>query len=77
MYCEGVTKNKELTMELSNIQRQNGKIKSAKRVGRGCGSGKGMHTTGRGNKGQLARTGSNPLWVMKVGRSLCTRDFHI
>ncbi|HOM78138.1 50S ribosomal protein L15 [Patescibacteria group bacterium] len=47
-------------MELSNIQRQNGKIKSAKRVGRGCGSGKGMHTTGRGNKGQLARTGSKP-----------------
>ncbi len=47
-------------MELSNIQKQQGKIKKAKRVGRGCGSGKGMHTTGRGTKGQLARTGGKP-----------------
>jgi large subunit ribosomal protein L15 len=29
--------------------------RSAKRVGRGVGSGKGSHTTGRGNKGQKAR----------------------
>lgn len=47
-------------MELSKLQKQLGKIKSVKRVGRGCGSGKGMHTTGRGAKGQKARTGSRP-----------------
>src|SRR3989344_3239322 len=40
-------------MNLSNLP----KIvkKSAKRVGRGYGSGKGGHTTGRGTKGQKAR----------------------
>jgi len=31
-------------------------VKSKKRVGRGVGSGKGKHTTGRGNKGQKARS---------------------
>jgi len=30
-----------------------------KRVGRGIGSGKGGHTSGKGNKGQKARTGVN------------------
>lgn len=39
------------------------KDKSKKRVGRGYGSGKGGHTSGRGTKGQLSRTGSKvPLW---------------
>ena len=33
--------------------------KPKKRVGRGIGSGKGGHTTGRGTKGQKARTGYN------------------
>ncbi len=34
-----------------------------KRVGRGFGSGKGGHTTGRGEKGQRSRVGSTiPLW---------------
>lgn len=35
----------------------------AKRVGRGPGSGKGFHTTGRGGKGHTAREGGEtPLW---------------
>ena len=33
--------------------------KPKKRVGRGYGSGKGSHTSGRGQKGQKSRTGSN------------------
>jgi large subunit ribosomal protein L15 len=37
--------------------------RSAKRVGRGHGSGKGGHTVGRGTKGQRARkSGSAPAW---------------
>lgn len=39
------------------------KNKPAKRVGRGIGSGKGGHTSGRGQKGQRSRGGSKiPLW---------------
>jgi len=34
--------------------------KKGKRVGRGYGSGKGGHTTGRGTKGQKARKGRKP-----------------
>ncbi len=37
--------------------------KKSKRVGRGYGSGKGGHTSGRGQKGQGSRTGfKNPVW---------------
>lgn len=37
--------------------------RSAKRVGRGYGSGKGGHTSSRGMKGQRSRVGSKiPLW---------------
>ncbi|MBU0578562.1 50S ribosomal protein L15 [Patescibacteria group bacterium] len=37
--------------------------RSAKRVGRGYGSGKGGHTSGRGMKGQRSREGGKrPLW---------------
>lgn len=37
--------------------------KSQKRIGRGYGSGKGGHTSTRGQKGYLSRTGSKvPLW---------------
>jgi large subunit ribosomal protein L15 len=37
--------------------------KSNKRLGRGYGSGKGGHTSSRGQKGQKSRTGSKvPLW---------------
>lgn len=48
--------------------------KRSKRVGRGYGSGKGGHTTGRGQKGQKAR-GSIPVLFegMKVKKSLIKR----
>lgn len=37
--------------------------RAAKRLGRGYGSGKGGHTSSRGQKGQKSRTGSKvPLW---------------
>lgn len=37
--------------------------KTQKRVGRGYGTGKGGHTSGRGTKGQTSRVGSKiPLW---------------
>lgn len=39
------------------------KNKSAKRIGRGIGSGKGGHTSSRGQKGQRSRGGAKiPLW---------------
>jgi large subunit ribosomal protein L15 len=39
------------------------KTKSAKRIGRGYGSGKGGHTSTRGQKGQKSRQGANiPVW---------------
>ncbi|HSX39473.1 MAG TPA: 50S ribosomal protein L15 [Candidatus Saccharimonadales bacterium] len=46
-------------MELNNLIKLRGYKKPAKRVGRGGGSGKGWHTSGRGQKGQKARVGYN------------------
>lgn len=46
-------------MDLSKLKKQKGIGKPAKRIGRGCGSGKGMHTVGKGTKGQLSRSGAN------------------
>ena len=46
-------------MELFNLKKSKGMSRASKRVGRGIGSGKGGHTTGRGQKGQKARTGYN------------------
>lgn len=46
-------------MNLSRLPKLKGKDRKAKRVGRGIGSGKGSHTSGRGQKGQKARTGGN------------------
>ena len=47
------------------------KERSAKRVGRGRGSGKGGHTVGRGQKGQKARGGIGILFEgIKVKKSL-------
>lgn len=46
-------------MDLFNLSKLKGKQRKAKRVGRGIGSGKGSHTTGKGQKGQKARTGFN------------------
>lgn len=45
-----------------------------KRVGRGVGSGKGSHTSGRGQKGQKARTDLNILFEgMKMKKSFLKR----
>ncbi|OGM33374.1 50S ribosomal protein L15 [Candidatus Woesebacteria bacterium RIFCSPHIGHO2_01_FULL_44_21] len=50
------------------------KSKSKKRVGRGYGSGKGGHTSGRGQKGQKARTSVGILFEgVKVRKSLLNR----
>lgn len=50
------------------------KAKRSKRVGRGVGSGKGGHTTGRGQKGQKSRTSSHILFEgTKVKKSLLKR----
>ena len=46
-------------LSLNNLTSTNAKKK--KRVGRGFGSGKGGHTSGRGQKGQKTR-GKIPLW---------------
>ncbi|MBI2310496.1 50S ribosomal protein L15 [Candidatus Collierbacteria bacterium] len=46
-------------MLLSNLKKTN--TRSAKRIGRGFGSGKGGHTVGRGQKGQKTR-GTIPVW---------------
>lgn len=43
-------------MELHNLPKLKGKKRSAKRVGRGYGSGKGGHTVGKGQKGQKTRS---------------------
>src|SRR3989344_4835842 len=48
--------------------------RSAKRVGRGYGSGKGGHTTGRGAKGQKARRSIGILFEgVKMRKSLLSR----
>lgn len=46
-------------MLLSNLPKTT--TRSAKRIGRGFGSGKGGHTVGRGQKGQKTR-GTIPVW---------------
>jgi large subunit ribosomal protein L15 len=48
--------------------------KSKKRLGRGMGSGKGSHTSGRGQKGQKSRGSVNVLFEgMKMKKSLLKR----
>jgi len=50
------------------------KTKSTKRVGRGYGSGKGGHTTGRGMKGQKSRSSLGILFEgVKMRKSLLSR----
>ena len=50
-------------MDLSNLKPANGATKSNKRLGRGVGSGKGGHSSSRGNKGQKSRSGASiPAW---------------
>lgn len=49
-------------------------VRSKKRVGRGAGSGKGFHTTGRGQKGQKARYTVHVLFEgVKTKKSLLHR----
>ena len=46
-------------MDLSNLTKLKGKRRKAKRIGKGIGSGKGGHTSSRGQKGQKSRSGHN------------------
>lgn len=54
-------------MNLENIPERKNRIKSAKRIGRGYGSGVGGHTVGRGSKGQKSRTGHKSLESFEGG----------
>ena len=50
-------------MDLSNLKPADGATTKNKRKGRGVGSGRGGHSSTRGNKGQLSRSGGKiPLW---------------
>src|SRR5918999_4407052 len=66
--------------DLSNLGRPEGANKGKKRLGRGPGSGKGK-TSGKGHKGQKARTGHHgiPPWFeggqMPIQRRLPKRGF--
>jgi large subunit ribosomal protein L15 len=66
--------------DLSNLQRPAGSQRERKRLGRGPGSGKGK-TSGKGHKGQKARTGHHgtPAWFeggqMPLQRRLPKRGF--
>jgi large subunit ribosomal protein L15 len=54
-------------MYLENISKRKKRIKKAKRLGRGYGSGVGGHTVGRGTKGQKSRTGHKSLVAFEGG----------
>lgn len=54
-------------MKLDTLPRQKGRMRAAKRIGRGKGSGKGK-TSGRGMKGQKARGKISPLFGGGGGR---------
>src|SRR5690606_33385275 len=66
--------------DLSNLPRPEGANRDRKRLGRGPGSGKGK-TSGKGHKGQKARTGHHgiPAWFeggqMPIQRRLPKRGF--
>ena len=51
-------------MNLSTLKPARGATQERKRLGRGVGSGKGGHSSTRGNKGQKSRSGHNnmPAW---------------
>ena len=51
-------------MDLSTLKPAEGSTRKRKRLGRGVGSGKGGHSSTRGNKGQKSRTGNHrmPAW---------------
>lgn len=54
-------------MYLENIPKRKDRIKKAKRLGRGYGSGVGGHTVGRGTKGQKSRSGHKSLVAFEGG----------
>ena len=54
-------------MELEKIALRKNRIKKAKRLGRGYGSGVGGHTVGRGTKGQKSRSGNKSLQFFEGG----------
>lgn len=56
-------------MELNNLKKLKSFENKMKRVGRGGGSGKGWHTTGRGTKGQKARDGRTIPFGFEGGQS--------
>jgi large subunit ribosomal protein L15 len=51
-------------MDLSNLSPKKGSTKTKQRLGRGVGSGRGGHSSTRGNKGQGSRSGAKnrPVW---------------
>ena len=55
-------------MELHNLNKLAGNKTKSKRVGRGIGSGKGGHTTGKGHKGQKSRAGNKHLLGFEGGQ---------
>jgi large subunit ribosomal protein L15 len=65
MYSKSTTNAKEIEnnggcqLKLNELEILKGKTGNKKRVGRGIGSGKGGHTSGRGAKGQKARSGGS------------------
>jgi len=69
-----------MTTDLSSLPRPEGAHRDRKRLGRGPGSGKGK-TSGKGHKGQKARTGHHgvPTWFeggqMPIQRRLPKRGF--
>ncbi len=55
-------------MKLDNLNKLKGVKSAKKRRGRGAGSGKGMHTTGAGHKGQKARAGNSMPFGFEGGQ---------
>lgn len=55
-------------MNLNNLKKIKGNKLKSTRVGRGIGSGVGGHTTGKGNKGQNARSGSSLPFAFEGGQ---------
>lgn len=53
--------------ELNNLVKRNNRKYKSKRLGRGYGSGVGGHTVGRGQKGQLSRSGHKSMLGFEGG----------
>jgi len=54
-------------MHLESIPKRNKRVRKAKRIGRGYGSGVGGHTSTRGMKGQKSRAGHKSLQFFEGG----------